>query len=73
MRANPEVKLSGDRNECPGCGKLFNSTFAFDKHRIGKFGKDRRCMTGTEMVAAGMDVNAAGFLVSAHREAAYGF
>ncbi len=28
MRHNPSVRLSGDRNECPGCGQLFNSSAA---------------------------------------------
>lgn len=27
--------LRGDRCRCTACGELFNSTFAFDKHRIG--------------------------------------
>lgn len=27
-------KLTGDRCRCTACGELFNSTFAFDKHRI---------------------------------------
>jgi hypothetical protein len=58
------VKLSGDRNQCCACGQLFNSTFAFDKHRTGEFGKDRRCLTTDEMKAKGMAVNAAGFWVS---------
>jgi hypothetical protein len=48
------MTLTGDRNGCPGCGKFFRSTAAFDKHRIGAFGVDRRCRTEVEMVAAGM-------------------
>jgi hypothetical protein len=55
--------LNGDRNQCQGCKKYFNSTFAFDKHRIGQFGIDRRCMTTEEMEAKGMCVNAHGFWV----------
>src|SRR5262245_60812392 len=47
-------KLKGDHNQCPACGEYFNSTHAFDKHRIGAYGKDRRCMTIEEMTAAGM-------------------
>jgi hypothetical protein len=58
------MKLSGDRNQCPGCGEFFNSTFAFDKHRTGAFGKDRRCLTVAEMQDKGMDRNAAGFWIS---------
>lgn len=56
--------LRGDRNECPTCLELFNSTFAFDKHRVGKIGVDRRCMTQDEMVGSGMGKNKAGFWVS---------
>jgi hypothetical protein len=58
------MNLSGDRNQCGGCHEYFNSSFAFDKHRTGEFGKDRRCLTTDEMKAKGMAVNAAGFWVS---------
>ena len=66
MRIHPEVKLSGDHNECPSCGELFNSTAAFDKHRTGKFGKfieqdGRRCRTVAEMTQVGMEKNTAEF------------
>lgn len=69
------MKLSGDRNQCQGCKEFFNSTFAFDKHRAGDFGKDRRCLTGEEMDAKGMSKNSAGFWISSampelHREQA---
>lgn len=59
------MKLTGDRNQCPGCGEYFNSTRAFDKHRIGDFGKDRRCATVSEMEAKGMAKNSSGFWVTA--------
>jgi hypothetical protein len=58
------MKLSGDRNQCQGCKAFFNSTFAFDKHRTGDFGKNRHCLTADEMTAKGMDKNAAGFWIS---------
>lgn len=69
------MNLSGDRNHCQGCKEFFNSSFAFDKHRTGDFGKDRRCLTVAEMEAKGMSKNAAGFWISSsmpelHREAA---
>lgn len=72
-RRNPGVTLNGDRNECPGCNELFNSSFAFDKHRTGKFGQKpedggRRCMTVPEMQACGMAKNKAGFWVSELRD-----
>lgn len=56
--------LSGDRNQCPGCGEYFNSSFAFEKHRTGDFGKDRRCLTVDEMETKSMSKNAAGFWIS---------
>ena len=58
------MKLSGDRNQCQGCGMFFSSTFSFDKHRTGEHGKDRRCMTTVEMESRGMALNAAGFWIS---------
>jgi len=59
------MKLSGDRNQCQGCKTYFNSTFAFDKHRRGEHGIDRRCLTQEEMAGKGMALNAAGFWISA--------
>lgn len=56
--------LTGQRNECPGCGLYFNSNKAFDKHRTGKHGVDRRCRTEQEMLDKGMALNQAGFWVS---------
>jgi len=56
--------LSGDRNQCQGCKEFFNSTFAFEKHRTGEFGKDRRCLAVEEMESKGMSKNSAGFWIS---------
>jgi hypothetical protein len=55
--------LSGDRNQCAGCKKYFNSTAAFDKHRTGQFGVDRRCKTTEEMIADGMSQRSDDFWV----------
>ena len=55
------VSLSGDRNQCTGCDLLFNSSFAFDKHRTGKHGIYRRCLSVAEMEELGMFVGADGF------------
>lgn len=60
-----KAKVTGDRNQCPGCLELFNSSAAFDKHRHGDFGKSRRCMTVEEMKAKGMDKNSSGYWVTA--------
>ena len=65
---NPPIR--GDRNECPTCGELFNSTHAFDKHRVGpygEFGRHRRCLTNDEMAVRGMTRNAAGFWITQKR------
>ncbi len=61
---NKVVGLVGDRNECPSCDELFNSITAFDRHRTGNFGINRRCLTVDEMLAKGMAKNYAGFWVT---------
>lgn len=53
--------LTGDRNQCPTCKEYFNSTSAFDKHRTGDHGKDRRCITKDQMEAKGMILGSDGF------------
>lgn len=55
--------LAGDQNQCPTCKEYFNSVNAFDKHRKGKHGIDRHCLTIPEMLAKGMDKNAEGFWI----------
>ena len=56
--------LRGDRNQCQGCKEYFNSTGAFDKHRTGKHGVDRRCRTPEEMLEKGFSLNAAGYWIA---------
>jgi len=58
-------KLVGQHNQCAACREYFNSNFAFDKHRIGEFGIDRRCATVEEMTLFGMCVNSGGWWVTA--------
>ena len=58
------MKLGPSRNQCQGCKQYFNSQRAFDLHRRGKYGVDRRCLTVDEMTDRGMYVNADGFWVS---------
>jgi hypothetical protein len=55
------MKLNGDRNQCQGCKEYFNSTHAFDKHRDGDHGVNRRCLSADEMTAKGMFIAADGF------------
>lgn len=58
------MKLGGSRNQCQGCKEYFNSNSAFDGHRTGKFGKDRRCRTPEELIAKGWLKNEAGFWIT---------
>lgn len=57
-------KLTGSRCQCTACGTYFNRVSTFDKHRVGEFGADRRCLTADEMTAKGWRENAAGFVVT---------
>lgn len=61
------MKLTGSRNQCAGCREYFNSNTAFDMHRVGEHGVNRRCMTKDEMTAKGMLVNHAGFWITEQR------
>ena len=58
------MKLTGNRNQCQACKQYFNSNAAFDMHRVGGHGVDRRCRTPQEMLDKGMVVNHAGFWVT---------
>lgn len=59
--------LKGDRNQCQGCKEYFNSNGAFEKHRTGQYGVDRRCRTPEELLALGCSVNAKGFWITSKR------
>ncbi len=61
---HPKLKLKGKRNQCCSCGKGFNSLSAFEKHRLGNFGIDRRCATTDGMLEMGMFLPDIGFWVS---------
>jgi hypothetical protein len=63
MKANKlGIRLTGDRNQCTGCDQLFNSSAAFDKHRVGAHaGNGRRCLGPDEMRAKGMVLGSDGF------------
>lgn len=61
------VVLRGQRNQCAGCGELFNSTHAFEKHRTGEMSA-RRCLTSKEMVEKGMVKKPSGFWVGSEWE-----
>ncbi len=60
--------LRGDHNRCPACGEIFNSSAAFDEHRVGRFADThreatagRRCLTPGEMEQKGMRKGWGGF------------
>ena len=58
------MKLNGDRCQCQSCARYFNSTAAFEAHRVTVEPSPnyrRRCMTDAELTAAGYLPNAAGF------------
>jgi hypothetical protein len=63
-------RLTGTRCRCAACGKNFNSTSAFDRHRYGDYqlrGANRRCRTWQELRALGWTVNKAGFWIERPR------
>jgi len=63
-----ELKVGARRNQCSGCKVFFNSARPFERHRIGKHGVDRRCMTADEMIAKGMSINEAGYWIASKME-----
>jgi hypothetical protein len=60
--------LTRDHCLCCSCGELFNSTKAFDQHRVGRYPRlrggrlVRRCLTAEEMQARGMTLGVHGWL-----------
>lgn len=59
------MKLRGDRCLCRACGEHFNSTYAFNRHRVGSYAPlGRRCRTVEEMLALGMLQNEAGWWIT---------
>lgn len=67
-------KLGNGTCQCTACDDLFNSTTAFDGHRVGAFetltsGSQRRCLTPAEMEDKGWLRNSRGFWITGSREA----
>jgi hypothetical protein len=62
-------KLTGNRCQCTACGDVFNSTTAFDRHRVGDYSTrvSRQCQTSAELIARGWSHNAAGFWITESR------
>ena len=66
-RENTSRALRGHHCQCASCGKYFNSGHAFDTHRVGLAGIDRRCLSEFEMRLAGMSTSATGWWISGAR------
>jgi hypothetical protein len=60
-------RLTGSRCLCRACGERFNSTAAFDRHRVDAVSGFRRCLISEEMTRRGMTRNAAGFWITKER------
>lgn len=57
--------LRGNMCHCRSCGEYFNSTGAFDKHRVGTYQpRARRCLDVDEMIGAGMSLNSRGLWIT---------
>jgi hypothetical protein len=55
-RSLSDPLLKGNQCLCRACNQYFRSVTAFEKHRVGTFHPlARRCLTVTEMLAAGME------------------
>ena len=64
-------KLNGDHCRCAACGEYFNSTAAFDKHRIGDMTM-RSCRTPDVMRAVGMQISSTGWWITESRDPSLG-
>jgi hypothetical protein len=42
--AQTSVVLTGKRCRCPTCGESFSVLSNFDRHRVGEYGVDRKCV-----------------------------
>jgi hypothetical protein len=61
--------LNGDHCRCSACGEHFNSTHAFDMHRVRphvpiKEPIQRRCLLPAEMLAKRMKVSGRGYWIT---------
>lgn len=54
-------KLTGNRCQCTACDECFSSIRSFDKHRIGAYDRNRRCLSVEELHAHGCRKNERGF------------
>jgi hypothetical protein len=62
------LRLRNSQCHCRACGQSFRSVSGFDRHRTGP-ADVRRCLSATELNAAGWRINPAGFwLMPANRD-----
>lgn len=59
-----DLPVGSNVAHCTACGETFNSVYPFDLHRIGEFGKDRRCLTVLEMQERGWVKNKRGLWIT---------
>jgi hypothetical protein len=62
------TRLTDSRCLCRSCNQRFNSTYAFDRHRVGAYPSQRRCLAEDEMVGLGMTINSRGFWITEARQ-----
>jgi hypothetical protein len=60
IKIAPLQAINVGMNQCPSCGEVFSSLAAFDLHRTGEHGVNRRCMTPKEIMALGQTKGAKG-------------
>lgn len=65
--SDQRLAFGTDHCRCSACGEYFNSTFAFDSHRLGN-PDVRRCLSVDEMRERGFSVNAKSLWVTKTRE-----
>jgi hypothetical protein len=63
------ASLRGARCQCRSCEQQFNSSYAFERHRTGRYDIaaprfGRGCLTEAEMIDNGMARNRDGFWIS---------
>lgn len=67
-----QMKLTGNRCQCPTCGRYFNSLTGFDRHLVRDYGNNTRpvrCLSVRQMEAKGFSRNAAGWWITKRRSA----
>jgi len=62
-------RLTGSRCQCCACGNYFGNVDVFDRHRVGEYGTDRRCLSVEEMTVMGWERNERGFWLKHRLEA----